>query len=134
MNRPWQVDQDANLQALRSIDAVHDADPRFLNQEVSRLRRFVRIRRILYYSVLAPFAALSRRSPLLVLILAGLAAVGAFAALLMGGSTWLIVVLLIVEVGAISYHALSVRLATLVGNAADSVGLSSAEIFERWKT
>jgi len=125
--------QAANQQALRSIDAVHDADPQYLNDQVARLRRFVRFRRLLYYSVLAPFAVLSRISPLLVLIVGALGAAAVVATLLAGGSVPLAWALFYLGVGGLSYHVLSVRLAALVAEAARSVGLSSDDVFEMWK-
>ncbi|MGI9647377.1 MAG: hypothetical protein ACR2OI_02545 [Acidimicrobiia bacterium] len=112
---------------------MHDADPRHLNDDVARLRRFVRLRRLLYYSVLAPFAAISRISPLLVLIVGGAAAAGAVATILTGGPAWLVWALLFVGGGGLSYHALSVRLASLVYSAARSVGYSGQDVFSMWK-
>lgn len=126
-------EHDPNRQALRSIDALHDADPGPLNEELARLRRFVRFRRLLYYSVLAPFAALSRLSPLLVLVLGGVGVAGTLVTLLAGGPQWQAWALLYLGAGGLSYHALSVRLAALVGEAAGSVDLSSEDVFGMWK-
>ncbi len=120
--------------ALESIDAVHSADPATLNEPVARLRRFVRIRRPLYYSILAPIGLLSRVSPLLVLLTGGLAVLGAIAATFAGAPLLLIAVLMYWGFGSLSYHALSVRLAALMDEAAASVGLDSADVLAMWQT
>jgi hypothetical protein len=125
-------EQDPNRQALHSISAVHDADPGQLNEDLARLRRFVRIRRLLYYSVLAPFAVLSRFSPLLVLVVGAIGVAGTLVTMLAGGPQWQAWALLYLGIGGLSYHAVSVRLAALVGEAAGSVDLSAEEVFEMW--
>ena len=115
-----------------SIDAVHDADPAVINEQVARLRRFVRIRRPLYYSVLAPAAYVSRRSPLMVLLSGGLATIGVLVAALAGAPFVVTLALMYWAVAAISYHAMSVRLASLIYDAAKSVGWDSADVLARW--
>lgn len=133
-DRPGPVDEaDPNRAALTSIDAVHDADPATLNEPVARLRRFVRIRRPLYYSVLAPFGWLSRRSALAVLVTGFLAAVGVIAAILVGAPLFVIGLLAYWAAGALAYHALSVRLASLMYEAAASVGLTGGDVLEMWR-
>ena len=124
---------DPNRAALASIDAVHDADPSILNEPVARLRRFVRIRRPLYYSVLAPFGWLSQRSALAVLLTGVAAAVGALVAIVQGAPVLVTGCLLYWAVGAIVYHALSVRLASLMYEAAASVGLTGGDVLTMWK-
>lgn len=122
------------MHALRSIDAVYRANPAELNEQVARLRRFVRIRRPLYYSVLAPLSALSRLSPVLVLVVGALATIGAFVALFAAAPFPLILLLMYLAVGGLLYHALSVRLAALMDDAATSVGLSANDVLEWWKS
>lgn len=124
---------DPNRLALASIDAVHDADPATLNEPVARLGRFVRIRRPLYHSVLAPFGWLSQRSPLAVLVTGSLAAIGALVSLAIGGPLLATGLLLYWAVGGIAYHALSVRLASLMYEAAASVGLTGGDVLAMWK-
>jgi hypothetical protein len=126
-------EDDPNRLALASIDTVHSADPRYLNEPVARLHRFVRLRRPLYYSVLAPFGFLSRASALLVLLSGVAALVGALVAIL-SGVPWPITALLVYwSVGALSYHALSVRLAALMSDAAASVGLKADQLLAMWR-
>lgn len=124
---------DPNRIALESIDAVHSAHPDALNGSVGRLRRFVRLRRPLYYSVLFPFAVLSRLSPLLVLLTGAVAAIASPIALLLHAPPAVSGLLMYWGVGALSYHALSVRLAALMNDAAVSVGLTAEELLEAWK-
>ena len=126
-------ESDPNRQALASIDAVHNADPAVINEQVASLRRFVRIRRILYYTVLAPAAWVSRRSPLLVLLSGAAAVVGLAVAVLAGAPLLLTVALAYWAVAALSYHALSVRLASLIQDAAKSVGWESSDVLTKWK-
>jgi hypothetical protein len=76
----------------------------------------------LYYSVLAPAAFLSRFSPLLVLISGAGAVVGAFIALFADAPSLVVYAMMYWAVAALSYHALSVRMAALVEDAATSVG------------
>ena len=124
---------DPNVRALASIDAVHAADPGPLNVPVARLRRFVRFRRPLYYSVLAPFGLVSRVSPLLVLLSGAAAVPGALLAILIG-APWPVAALLgYWAVGGLSYHALSVHLAELMNAAATSVGLTPDELLAMWR-
>lgn len=129
----WSGDDDPNRRALVSVDAVHDADPAGLNDEVARLRQFIRIRRPLYYTVLAPFAQLSRFSPLLVVVSGAAAITGAVIVLVAGLPVVLFAVLLYWGIGGLTYHALSVRLASLLYEAARSVDLKSADVLEAWK-
>jgi len=129
----WSRDDDPNRRALVSVDAIHDADPAHLNEQVARLRQFIRFRRPLYYTVLAPFGQLSRFSPLLVLVSGALAITGAVIVLLAGLSVVLVAVLLYWGIGALSYHAMSVRLASLLYEASRSVDLKSADVLEAWK-
>ena len=124
---------DPNQQALQSIDAVYNADPDLLNGSVGRLRRFVRLRRPLYYSVLYPFAVLSRFSPLLVLVTGTVAAIASPVALLAHAPPVVSALLMYWGVGALSYHALSVRLAALMNDAAVSVGITADDLLARWK-
>ena len=124
---------DPNLRALRSIDAVYSADAAELNEQLIRLRRFVRIRRPLYYSVLLPASALSRISPLLVLISGAVAVIGFFIALFAAAPPIVIFLLMYWAIAALLYHALSVRLAALMDDAATSVGLTSADVLAMWK-
>lgn len=126
------VEPDPNVLALESIDAVHDADPRLLNEQVLRLRRFVRIRRPIYYTVLAPASAMSRLSPLLVLVTAALATIGAFVALFVAAPPLVIFALMYWSVAGLLYHALSVRLAALVDDAATATGLEARDVLVRW--
>lgn len=129
----WSGDDDPNRRALVSVDAVHDADPADLNDEVARLRQFIRIRRPLYYTVLAPFAQLSRFSPLLVLVSSAAAVIGAVIAILSGSSALTVGLFWYWGLGGLGYHALSVRLASLLYEAARSVDLESADVLEAWK-
>jgi hypothetical protein len=129
----WSGDDDPNRRALVSVDAVHDADPANLNEEVARLRQLIRFRRPLYYSILAPFGQLSRFSPLLVLVSSAAAVIGAVIAILAGSSSLIIGLLWYWGLGGLGYHALSVRLAMLLSDAARSVGLRSADVLEAWK-
>jgi len=129
----WSGDDDPNRRALVSVDAVHDADPANLNEQVARLGEFIRFRRRLYYTVLAPFSQLSRFSPLLVLVSAAAAMTGAVIVLLSGLSVVLVAVLLYWGIGGLTYHALSVRLASLIYEAARSVDLKSGDVLEAWK-
>ena len=122
-----------NQQALASVDAVIHADPAVLNEPVARLRRFVRLRRALYYTVLAPAAFLSRTSPLLVLMSGFLAAFATAGAVIAGSPPLLIALLGYWALAALSYHALSVRLAILMQDAAESVGWTRGDVLERWK-
>ncbi|NNC90959.1 MAG: hypothetical protein HKN80_00565 [Acidimicrobiia bacterium] len=131
--RPILPPDDPNQAALQSIDAIYHADASPLNEEVGRLRRFVRIRRPLYYSVLFPFAALSRMSAVLVLLTAALAAVASPIALIVQAPTVVSGLLMYWGLGGLSYHAVSVRLAALMNDAALSVGATSEELLERWK-
>ncbi len=124
---------DPNRRALQSIDSVHSADPELLNSSVGRLRRFVRLRRPLYYSVLFPFAALSRLSTLLVLLTGAAAVIAGPVALLAHAPAVVSGLLMYWGAGALSYHALSVRLAALMNDAAVSVGLTSQELLTAWK-
>jgi hypothetical protein len=126
-------ERDPNRLALASIDAVHDADPATLNEPVASLRRFVRFRRPLYYSVLSPFGWLSRRSPLAVLVTGSLAVVGALVSLVVGAPPWAVLLLVYWAIGGITYHALSVRLASLMYEAAASVGLKGGDVLAMWK-
>jgi hypothetical protein len=124
---------DPNQRALRSIDAIYHADPAPLNGSVERLRRFVRLRRPLYYSVLFPFATLSRVSPLLVLLTGTAAVVASPLALLAHAPPVVSGLLMYWGIGALSYHAISVRLAALMNDAAVSVGSTADELLARWK-
>ncbi len=124
---------DPNRRALQSIDAVHSAEPGLLNEPVARLRRFVRIRRVLYYSILAPFGAVSRISAALVLASGAAAVIGSLVAIFADAHPAVTGLLMFWGLGALSYHALSVRLAALMADAAASVGVSPAEVLERWK-
>lgn len=126
------TEPDPNVRALDSIDAVHDADPELLNEPVARLRRFVRFRRPLYYSVLAPVSAISRISPLVVLVSGGAALVATVVALLGAWPPLVILALMYWSVAALAYHALSVRLAALMDDAAASVGLGGDDVLSRW--
>ncbi len=126
-------DHDPKLRALASIDAVHAADPGPLNEQVRRLRRFVRIRRPLYYSVLGPFGALSRVSSVLVLASGVVAGIGVIIAIFVGAPAAVTGLLIYWSLGASLYHALSVRLAILMGEAAASVGLSPSDLLAEWK-
>jgi hypothetical protein len=122
-----------NQLALQSIDAIYHADPHPLNAEVGRLRRFVRFRRPLYYSVLFPFAALSRVSAVLVLVTAALAAVASPIALIVQAPPVVSGLLMYWGLGGLSYHAVSVRLAALMSDAALSVELTPDDLLARWK-
>ena len=125
-------DADASRRALRSIDALHRADAATLNAEVGRLHRFVRLRRVLYYSVLAPFGWLSRRIPRLAQTVS---VTFAFAVLFIiwGVLSPVVRVLLAYYiVGYVAYFAVSMRLAKLLDLAAESVGLSGHEVLQRW--
>ncbi len=126
-------EDDPNRRALESIDAVYAADPGPLNEPVARLRRFVRIRRPLYYSILAPFAGLSRLSPLLVLVSGAVAVIAVVVAIFVDAPALITGLLMYWSIGALSYHALSVRLAALMDDAATSVGISSADLLAIWK-
>ena len=117
-----------------SIDAVHGADPAVINEQVARLRRFVRIRRPLYYSVLAPAAFLSRTSPLLVLVSGAAATIAALVALLLEAPPWVTFPLMYWAIAGLGYHALSMKLAALMDDAATSVGWKSADVLARWKS
>lgn len=128
------MESDPNQQALSSIDAVHSADPAVINEQVARLRRFVRIRRVLYYSVLAPAAFLSRVSPLLVLLSGAAATIGALVALWREAPPVVTFPLMYWALAGLGYHAMSMRLAALMDDAATSVGLKSADILARWKS
>ncbi|MBT8164288.1 MAG: hypothetical protein KJO97_01970 [Acidimicrobiia bacterium] len=129
----WSHDDDPNRRALASVDAVHDSDPTILNEPVARLRRFIRFRRRLYYTVLAPFSRLSRVSPLMVLVTGAAALIGAVIAVVSGAPALLVGVLLYWAIGGLSYHALSVRLASLMYDAARSVDIKSGDVLEAWK-
>jgi hypothetical protein len=129
----WSRDDDPSRRALASVDTVHDADPATLNEPVARLRRFIRIRRPLYYTILAPFGRLSRVSPLLVLLSGAAALIGAVIAMLVGSSPFLIALLWYWGLGGLFFHALSVRLAMLLYDAARSVGLTSGDVLDAWK-
>ncbi len=124
---------DPNQQALQSINAIYHADPAPLNGSVGRLRRFVRLRRPLYYSVLFPFAVLSRVSPLLVLLTGTAAAIASPVALFAHAPPVVSGLLMYWGVGALSYHAISVRLAALMNDAAISVGSTADDLLARWK-
>lgn len=124
---------DPNQQALQSIDAIYHADPAPLNEPVTRLRRFVRFRRPLYYSVLFPFAALSRISALLVLLTGAAAAIASPVALVAQVPPVLSGLLMYWGLGGLSYHALSVRLAALMSDAAFSVGETADDLLTRWQ-
>ncbi len=125
-------EHDPNRRALESIDAVHAADPETLNEQVARLRRFIRIRRPLYYSILAPFGALSRLSTLLVLTTGAAALFGVPIAILAGAPGPVTGVLIYWGVGAAFYHLLSVLLSARMTDAATSVGLSSEDLLAMW--
>ena len=129
----WSRDDDPNRRALVSVDAVHDADPAHLNEQVARLRQFIRFRRPLYYTVLAPFGQLSRFSPLLVLVSSAAAVIGGLIAILVGSSALTIGLLWYWGLGGLVYYALSVRLAVPLSDAAHSVDLKSADVLEAWK-
>ncbi|MDH3540695.1 MAG: hypothetical protein OEP52_11900 [Acidimicrobiia bacterium] len=131
--RPILPPDDPNRRALQTIDAIFHADPGPLNPEVGRLRRFVRIRRPLYYSVLFPFAMLSRVSALLVLLTATLAAVASPVVLIVQAPPVVSGLLMYWGLGGLSYHALSVRLATLMSDAALSVEVTPDDLLARWK-
>ena len=114
----WSHDDDPNRRALASVDAVHDSDPTILNEPVARLRRFIRFRRPLYYTVLAPFSRLSRVSPLMVLVTGAAALIGAVIAVVSGAPALLVGVLLYWAIGGLSYHALSVSSSNRASSAA----------------
>ncbi len=119
--------------ALASIDALHDADPAPLSAEVRRLRRFVRIRRVLYYSVLAPFGALSRWvHQLVVPVTAMIATVLAFFMALGGAPPVLVVALGYWGIGGLAYFWISMRMATLLDEAAAAAGLDAGAVLARW--
>ena len=126
------AESDPDRLALRSIDAVHSANPEIVNEQVARLRRFVRIRRPLYYSVLAPFGTVGRFSPLLVLITGALAVVGTVVAGFMEAPGLVMGALMYWGLGGLLYHALSVRLAALIDDASTSVGLAASDVLAMW--
>lgn len=122
----------ASRRALASIDALLAAAPSSLTIETRRLRGFMRVRRLAYYTVLLPFGMLSRRSPLLVLLSAAAAGVAALVLLLTGGDFVLIALFAYWGIGGLTYHAFSVRMAALVKEAADSVEMTSSEVLAAW--
>jgi hypothetical protein len=91
------------------------------------------MRRPLYYSVLFPFAALSRVSALLVLLTAALAAVASPVALIVQAPPVVSGLLMYWGLGGLSYHAVSVRLAALMSDAALSVEVTPDDLLARWK-
>ncbi len=124
---------DPNRRALASIDALHDAPPGGLNAEVRRLQRFVRVRRILYYSVMYPFGLASRLHHLVV---PGTAVIALSTLLIVGPNpdVPLAARLLIAywAVGGLAYVAISIRMSRLLDQAAESVGLEPALVLEAW--
>ena len=127
-------ESDPDREALASIDAVYHSDPAVINEQVARLRRLVRIRRPLYYSVLAPAAFASRLSPLFVLLSGVLASMVALVALAQGQSPLVTFPLMYWAVASLAYHALSVRMAALMDDAATSVGWKAADVLAKWKS
>lgn len=125
--------QRADRAALDSIDALHAADPATLSPEVRRLQRLVKVRRALYYSVLAPFGWLSRTAAgWLVPLSALVALVGFGVAVAVGGAPLLAAALGYWAVGGVAYFAISMRMAALLDDAAAAAGLDPAAVIARW--
>ncbi len=125
--------QRADRAALASIDALHGADPASLGPEVRRLQRLVKVRRVLYYSVLAPFGWLSRMAFGWLVPLSAIVALIAFGvAVALGGPPVLVVALGYWALGGIAYFGISLRMAKLLDGAAESAGLEPAEVIASW--
>jgi hypothetical protein len=88
----------------------------------------------LYYSILAPAAFLSRVSPLLVSASGVVAALGVIIGWIAGAPAILVILVAYWAGAALWYHALSVRLAALMEEAATSVGWDSADVLARWQS
>lgn len=123
---------EASRRALASVDTLVAADPARLTDETRRLRTFMRVRRIAYYSVLLPFGLLSRVSPLLVLLSAAVALVAAAVVLVFGRGAPLFLLMAYWAIGGFVYHTFSVRMVLLTEEAARSVGLSGPAVLAAW--
>ena len=124
---------DASRRAMSSIDALHAADPAQLNDAVRRLHRFVRMRRVLFYSVLWPFSAVARTlGRWFVPVTTALALGSLFATIVAGAPAWLIAVLIVWGIGGAAFLATSMMMVPRVDDAAESVGMSGGEVLERW--
>ncbi len=125
--------QRADRAALASIDALHHADPAGLSPEVRRLQRLVKVRRVLYYSVLAPFGWLSRTAAGWLVPLSALVALVAFGvSVAVGGPPVLTVALGYWALGGIAYFAISLRMAKLLDRAATAAGLTGTAVIAKW--
>jgi hypothetical protein len=118
---------------MMSIDALHDADPATLNTPVRRLHRFVRMRRILFYSVLWPFSAVSRHLGTWIVPVTVALALGSLFALTVAGAPPVLVVLLATwGVGGSAFMATSMLMVSRLDAAAESVGLTGGEVLASW--
>ncbi len=125
--------QRADRAALASIDALHDADPAALSPAVRRLQRLVKLRRVLYYTVLAPFGWVSRTAVGWLVPMSAIAGLTAFGvAVALGGPPVLTIALGYWGLGGIAYFAISVRMATLLDRAAAAAGLDGTQVIARW--
>lgn len=123
---------EAGKRALGSVDALLATNPVLLNEQTSRLRRFMLLRRVAYYSILLPFGLLSRLSPALVLISAIVASASAAVVLILGGGSLPFVTLAYWGIGGLVYHAISVRMVALTEEAAASLGISGKAVLALW--
>ena len=123
---------DPSRRALRSIDDLHAADAQELNAPVRRLQAFARLRRRLYYTVLAPFGFLSRWLPRIVQTLSVALVLGLLLPAWDRTPPVARALMIYYVIGWIAYFAVSMRLARLLDEAAESVGLNGAEVLARW--
>ena len=127
------MSDEASRRAMTSIDALHDADPKELNPAVRRLHRFVRIRRVLFYSVLWPFSALARTLGRWLVPVTTALALGSLFGLVLAGAPPVVVVLVAAwGIGGAAFLATSMMMVGRVDDAAESVGMSGNEVLERW--
>ena len=125
--------EEASHRAMSSIDSLHAADPDSLNPAVRRLHRFVRIRRMLFYSVLWPFSAVARTlGRWFVPVTTALALGGLFGVTVAGAPPWVVALMAAWGIGGAAFLATSMMMVGRVDAAAESVGLTGSEVLERW--
>ncbi len=123
----------ASRRALESIDALHDADPGTLNPAVRRLNRFVRIRRLLFWSVLWPFSSAARHLGRWFVPVTTFLAIGSLFAVVVAGAPPIVVIAVAAwGVGGLAFLTTSMLMVGRVDAAAESVGLTGPHVLETW--